>query len=67
MVSVIDAAVASNPSGLAISLPSPDAERASIEAARAKGIPVVTYNSGIDDFKSVGSMAHVARLSTTLV
>ncbi len=59
MAGVIGAAVATNPSGIAVSLPAVDAERAPIEAAVAKGIPVITYNSGIDDFRSVGSLAHV--------
>ncbi len=59
---LIDAAVAKNPAGLIISLPSPDAQKAAIQAARAKGIPVFTYNSGVDDFKDVGSMLHVGSI-----
>jgi simple sugar transport system substrate-binding protein len=59
MGQLIDAAVARNPAGLIISLPSPDAEKGAIQAAIAKGIPVFTYNSGIDNFKDVGSLLHV--------
>jgi simple sugar transport system substrate-binding protein len=62
MGQLIDAAVAKNPAGLIISLPSPDAQKAAIQSAIAKGIPVFTYNSGIDDFKNVGSLLHVGAL-----
>jgi simple sugar transport system substrate-binding protein len=64
MAGVIGAAVATNPSAIAVSLPAVDAERGPIQAAVSKGIPVVTYNSGVDDFRSVGSLAHVGSVES---
>jgi simple sugar transport system substrate-binding protein len=61
MVQLINAAAARNPAGLAISLPDPAAEGSAIRAAVAKGIPVITYNSGSDQFHSVGAIAHVGQ------
>jgi len=61
MGQVIDAAIATNPDGLAVSLPDADALGQSIRDAVAAGIPVVSLNSGSDDFKSLGVLAHVGQ------
>src|SRR3954449_10224076 len=46
MSQMIDAAVASNPDGLVVSIPDADALGDSIKAAVAAGIPVISINSG---------------------
>lgn len=61
MSQLIDAAVASQPDGLVVSLPDPDALGDSIRAAVAAGIPVVSMNSGSDIAKSLGIMNHVGQ------
>ena len=48
MSQLIDAAVASNPDGLVVSIPDADALGPSIQAAIAAGIPVISINSGSD-------------------
>jgi simple sugar transport system substrate-binding protein len=57
----IDVAVADHPDGLIVSLPDAKALKPGLEAARKAGIPVVTINSGSDEFKSVGALAHVGQ------
>jgi simple sugar transport system substrate-binding protein len=59
MAQLIDAAVASQPDGLAVSIPDIDGLRSSIEAAVAAGIPVVSLNSGSDVFQELGIRTHV--------
>jgi simple sugar transport system substrate-binding protein len=59
MAELIDAAVATNPDGLVISIPDADALRGSIEAAVAAGIPVISMNSGSDVFQDLGILTHV--------
>ena len=61
MAQLIDAAVASNPDGIAVSLPDADALGTAIRDAVAAGIPVVSLNSGSDDFKALGILAHVGQ------
>jgi simple sugar transport system substrate-binding protein len=61
MAQLIDAAVASNPDGIAVSLPDADALGSAISDAVAAGIPVVSMNSGSDDFKALGILAHVGQ------
>lgn len=61
MAQLIDAAVASNPDGIAVSLPDADALGTAIRDAVAAGIPVVSMNSGSDDFKALGILAHVGQ------
>lgn len=48
MARMIEAATASAPDGLVISIPDADALKAPVEAARAAGIPVVVIDSGED-------------------
>ncbi len=61
MSDLIDAAVASRPDGLVVSVPDPDALGASIRAAVEVGIPVITINSGGDASTSLGAIAHVGQ------
>ena len=61
MAQLIDAAVASNPDALVVSLPDADALGPSIEAAVAAGIPVMTINSGSDVAQALGAMAHIGQ------
>jgi simple sugar transport system substrate-binding protein len=55
----IDEAVADRPDGMIISLPDAKALAPSIKAAVRAGIPVVTINSGSDEFRKLGVLAHV--------
>jgi simple sugar transport system substrate-binding protein len=61
MAQLIDAAVASQPDGLVVSLPDADALGPSIEAAIAADIPVITMNSGSDTFADLGVLVHVGQ------
>jgi simple sugar transport system substrate-binding protein len=61
MAQLIDAAVASDPDGLVVSLPDADALGPSIEAAVAADIPVITMNSGSDVFAELGVLVHVGQ------
>jgi simple sugar transport system substrate-binding protein len=59
MAQLIEGAIASQPDGLAVSIPDADALRGAIEAAVAAGIPVVSLNSGSDVFQSMGIRTHI--------
>lgn len=59
MGQLIDAAVASGPDGLAVSIPDADALEAPIRSALAAGIPVVSLNSGDAVAGRIGVLAHV--------
>ena len=61
MSQLIDAAVASQPDGLVVSIPDPDALRDSITAAVDAGIPVISMNSGSDVAEELGVMVHVGQ------
>ncbi|HXG39374.1 MAG TPA: sugar ABC transporter substrate-binding protein [Candidatus Limnocylindrales bacterium] len=61
MASLIDAAVASKPQGLVVSLPDEQALGPSIQRATDAGIPVITINSGSDVFQKYGALAHVGQ------
>jgi simple sugar transport system substrate-binding protein len=61
MSQLIDAAVASNPDGLVVSIPDADALGDSIRAAVAAGIPVISMNSGSDVAKDLGILVHVGQ------
>lgn len=54
----IDAAVAAHVNGIAISIPNPDAIKASVAKARAAGIPIVSLNSGSNDYLAFGAITH---------
>jgi simple sugar transport system substrate-binding protein len=61
MSQLIDAAVASEPDGLVVSIPDADALGDSIRAAVAAGIPVISMNSGSDVAKELGILVHVGQ------
>jgi simple sugar transport system substrate-binding protein len=58
---LIDAAVASRPSALAISVPDPDALGPSIKAAVAAGIPALSVNSGDAAWERLGFLGHIGQ------
>jgi simple sugar transport system substrate-binding protein len=60
MRQLIDEAVADRPDGLVVSIPTPELGGAIRRAIRA-GIPVVSINSGSDDFHRLGVLAHVGQ------
>ncbi len=57
----IDAAVAAGASGIAASLPAPDALIGPLQNAVAAGIPVITLNSGVNDYQTIGALTHVGQ------
>jgi simple sugar transport system substrate-binding protein len=61
MSQLIDAAVASDPDGLVVSIPDADALGDSIRAAVDAGIPVISMNSGSDVAKELGILTHVGQ------
>ncbi len=61
MSDLIEAAVASRPAGLVVSIPDPVALGRSIRAAVAAGIPVVSINSGADAYRGLGVLVHVGQ------
>ncbi len=61
MSQLIDAAVASKPDGLVVSIPDADALGKSIKAAVAAKIPVISMNSGSDVSKSLGCLTHIGQ------
>jgi simple sugar transport system substrate-binding protein len=58
---LIKTAISKGISGLAVSAPNPDALRSPLKTATAKGIPIVTLNSGSEDFKALGAFTHVGQ------
>ena len=61
MSRLIDAAVARKPDGLVVSIPDVKPLSKSIKNAVAKGIGVISINSGSDVFQSVGALTHVGQ------
>jgi simple sugar transport system substrate-binding protein len=61
MGQIIDAAVASQPDGLVVSIPDAEALGDSIRNAVASGIPVVSMNSGSDVREALGVAVHVGQ------
>jgi simple sugar transport system substrate-binding protein len=61
MGQLIDAAVASQPDGLVVSVPDAEALGDSIRNAVASGIPVVSMNSGSDVREELGIAVHVGQ------
>jgi len=59
MAQMIDAAVASKPDGLVVSIPDADALGDSIRAAVAAGIPVISMDSGLEVSKELGALLHM--------
>ncbi len=61
MSQLIDAAVASEPDGLVVSIPDAAALTPSIQAAIDAGIPVISINSGAEASVDLGLMTHVGQ------
>ena len=61
MAKSIAAAAATQPDGLVVSLPDPDALGQAIKDAVAAGIPVITMNSGLESSASLGALMHVGQ------
>jgi simple sugar transport system substrate-binding protein len=61
MSQLIDAAVASNPDGLVVSIPDANALGPAIKRAVAAGIPVISINSGSDVAQSLGILTHIGQ------
>jgi simple sugar transport system substrate-binding protein len=58
---LIDAAISQKVDGLAVSVPNADAIKGSLAKAKAAGIPIITLNSGADQFKELGAITHVGQ------
>jgi simple sugar transport system substrate-binding protein len=61
MSQLIDAAVASNPDGLVVSIPDAAALTPAIQGALDAGIPVISMNSGYEASKELGLLTHVGQ------
>ena len=61
MARLIEAATATQPDGLVVSLPDADALGGAIKAAADSGIPVITMNSGLESSAAVGALMHVGQ------
>jgi len=60
-VSDIEAAIAAGSDGIGVSLANPEAVAPAAQAAVEAGIPVVTLNSGIGQYQSIGAITHVGQ------
>ncbi len=61
MAKLIEAATATQPDGIIVSLPDAAALGPAIKAAVAAGVPVVTINSGLESSKELGALMHVGQ------
>jgi simple sugar transport system substrate-binding protein len=61
MASLIDAAVATEPDGLVVSVPDYPALQDSLAAANEAGIPIITVNSGSDHYAEIGAITHIGQ------
>lgn len=64
-IQLMQGAIVKQPKGIAITLPDPSAMATVIKQAVDAGIPVITYNSGIDQYKKVGAISHVGQDEVT--
>ncbi len=60
-VSDIEAAVAAGSNGIGVSLANPTAVAPAAKAAVDAGIPVVTLNSGVNDYQGIGAITHIGQ------
>src|SRR5262245_25891646 len=58
---LIDTAVSQKVKGIATSLPDPSAMKDSLGRAKKAGIPFITLNSGLNEFKQLGAITHVGQ------
>jgi simple sugar transport system substrate-binding protein len=61
MSQLIEAAIATEPDGLVVSIPDPDALGPAIRKAVQAGIPVISINSGSDVAAEFGVLAHIGQ------
>ncbi len=61
MVQGIEGAIGEGSDGIAASLPDPAALVPALQAAVADGTPVVTLNSGANDYQEIGALTHVGQ------
>ena len=61
MVQDIEAAVSEGTNGIGASLPDPAALVGPLQDAVANGIPVITLNSGSNDYQEIGALTHVGQ------
>jgi len=61
MAALIEAAAASQPDGIIVSLPDADALGPAIRSAVDDGIPVITMNSGLESSAELGALMHVGQ------
>jgi len=60
-VQLIEQAVAEGSNGIAASLPSPDQLIGPLQDAVGAGVPVITLNSGVNDYQTIGALTHVGQ------
>lgn len=60
-VQMIEQAISEGSAGIAASLPSPDQLVGPLQAAVGGGIPVITLNSGSNDYQDIGALTHVGQ------
>jgi simple sugar transport system substrate-binding protein len=58
---LISAAVSQKVDGLAVSVPNADAIKGALAQAKSAGIPIITLNSGAEDFQALGAITHVGQ------
>ena len=58
---LIDAAVSQKVDGLAVSVPNADAIKGALAKAKSAGIPIITLNSGAEQFSELGAITHVGQ------
>ena len=58
---LVEQAVADRPDGLVVSLPDAKILGPAIKQAEAAGIPIVTINSGSDEYQKLGVLTHVGQ------
>ncbi|MEX0448607.1 substrate-binding domain-containing protein [Spiribacter sp. 221] len=61
MAQLIEAAAATGPDGLIVSIPDADALRGAVTDAVDSGIPVITINSGADVSAELGALMHIGQ------
>jgi len=61
---LVDAAVDKKVDGIVISLAKPAAMKAAVARAEKAGIPVITVNSGSEESKAFGALAHIGQDET---
>ena len=61
MSQLIDAAAASQPDGIVVSIPDADALEGPIENAVASGVPMISINSGAKPSQELGTLTHIGQ------